>query len=81
MKSHDPLIKYSNFNISNHSMSFKSCDLTFEYTFGVVNHLVIKFGQLPSLKITVGHQIMSKQNQKLSDQTKNTPDILFDRKI
>ena len=28
------------------------------------------------LKITVGHRTMSDQNQSLSDQTKNTPDIL-----
>ena len=31
-----------------------------------------------SLKITVGHRTMSDQNHKLSDQTKNTPDILSD---
>ena len=32
------------------------------------------------LRITVGHRTMSDQNQKLSDQTKNTPDILSDGK-
>ena len=32
------------------------------------------------LKITVGHRTMSDQNQNLSDQTKNTPDILTDGK-
>ena len=32
------------------------------------------------LKITVGHRTMSDQNQRLSDQTKNTPDILSDGK-
>ena len=31
-------------------------------------------------KITVRHRAMSDQNQKLSDQTKNTPDILSERK-
>ena len=31
-------------------------------------------------KITVRHWAMSDQNQKLSDQTKNTPDILSERK-
>ena len=30
------------------------------------------------LKITVEHRTMSDQNQKLSDQTKNTPAILSD---
>ena len=32
------------------------------------------------LKITVGDRTMSVQNQKLSDQTKNTLDILPDEK-
>ena len=32
------------------------------------------------LKITVGHRTMSDQNQKLSDQMKNIPDILPDGK-
>ena len=32
------------------------------------------------LKITVGHRTTSDQNQKLSHQTKNTPDILSDGK-
>ena len=34
-----------------------------------------------SLKITVGHRTMSDQIRKLSDQTKNIPDILSERKI
>ena len=40
----------------------------------------VKMPSLSSLKITVGHWAVSDQNQKLSDQTKNTPDILSDRK-
>ena len=35
---------------------------------------------LTGLKITVGHRTMSDQNQKLSDQMKNIPDIQFDGK-
>ena len=36
--------------------------------------------QKSDLKITVGHRRMSDQNQKLSDQTKNTQDIMSDGK-
>ena len=32
------------------------------------------------LKITVGHRTMSDQNKKLSDETKNTPNILSNGK-
>lgn len=35
---------------------------------------------VPGLKITVGHWTTSDQNQKMSDQTKNTPDIPSDGK-
>ena len=33
---------------------------------------------MSGFKITVAHRTLSDQNQKLSDQTKNTPDILSD---
>ena len=39
------------------------------------NHLIKN-----RLTITVGHWTMSDQNQKLSSQMKNIPDILSDRK-
>ena len=40
--------------------------------------LYIDKSVMSRLKITVGHRVMSDQNQKLSDQTKNTTDILSD---
>ena len=45
-----------------------------------INSDLLKPFRNAGLKITVGHRTMSDQNQKLSDQTKNTPDILSDGK-
>ena len=45
-----------------------------------INGDLLKLFRNVGLKITVGHGTMSDQNQKVSDQTKNTPEILFDGK-
>ena len=45
-----------------------------------INGDLLKLFRNADLKITVGHGTMSDQNQKVSDQTKNTPEILFDGK-
>ena len=45
-----------------------------------INSDLLKLFRNVGLKITVGHRTMSGQNKKLSDQTKNTPDILSDGK-
>ena len=49
--------------------------------FGFPEFFVVRNAfDITGLKVTVGHQILSDRNQKLSDQIKNTPDILSDGK-
>ena len=45
-----------------------------------INSDLLKLFRNAGLKITVRHGTMSDQTQKVPDQTKNTPEILFDGK-
>ena len=51
-----------------------------DQSFENVSRVTFKWLYDTGLKTTVGQRKMSDQNQKLSEQTKNTPDILSDGK-